>query len=97
MDFLKLLFWGGIAIPLGIISINKLSLTYATVQNNTSDSLESFQEPDEGLDRFGIRKIYPTNPSGNEWFINMDNPRMDPALDLGAGEPVREPDGTWRI
>jgi hypothetical protein len=96
LDFLKLLFWGGIAIPLGIISINKLSLTSATVQNNTSDSLES-QEPDEGLDRFGIRKIYPTNPSGNEWFINMDNPRMDPALDLGAGEPVREPGGTWRI
>jgi hypothetical protein len=94
---LKLLFCSGIAFPLGIISINKLISTYATVKNNTSDSPEPFQKIDESFDKFGTRKIYPTHPSGREWYLHMDDPRGDPALDLGAGVPVRGSDGVWRI
>jgi hypothetical protein len=97
LDFLKLLLCGGIAIPLGTININKLFSTYATVKNTSSDSLGTFQKPDENLDVFGIRKIYPTRRSGREWFMNMNDPRMDPALDLGAGRPIKSLDGSWRI
>ncbi len=38
--------------------------------------------PQGGVDPFGIRKIYPTKASGGEeWYMNMNNPRNDPRTD----------------
>jgi hypothetical protein len=30
-----------------------------------------------GVDKFGIREIYPTKPGGEEWFMNMQDPAKD--------------------
>ena len=30
-----------------------------------------------GVDKFGIREIYPTKSNGDEWFMNMNNPNND--------------------
>ncbi|MGH9913059.1 MAG: hypothetical protein ACRD4W_11495, partial [Nitrososphaeraceae archaeon] len=52
--------------------------------------------PDEGAnDKFGIRKIYPTKPVGEEWYMNMQDPRNDPR----TSEPSmsRNADGSWRV
>ena len=27
-----------------------------------------------GVDKFGIKEIYPTKQGGEEWFVNMNNP-----------------------
>jgi hypothetical protein len=29
------------------------------------------------VDKFGIKKIYPTIEGGREWFVDMDNPFVD--------------------
>jgi hypothetical protein len=30
-----------------------------------------------GIDKFGIRKIYPTKPGGEQWYFNIDDPNND--------------------
>jgi hypothetical protein len=48
------------------------------------------------LDPFGIREIYPTKASGEQWFMNMNDPnrdlRTDPKTTL-----TKNPDGSWKI
>ena len=38
-----------------------------------------------GLDKFGIKEIYPTKQGGREWYISMSNPRND---NIFLSEPV---------
>ena len=33
------------------------------------------------IDKFGIKKIYSSKPSGEEWLMNMDDPNHDPRTD----------------
>lgn len=33
-----------------------------------------------GIDKFGIKEIYPTKAGGQEWFMNMNDPARDPRL-----------------
>jgi hypothetical protein len=48
------------------------------------------------LDQFGVREIYPTKASGEQWFMNMNDPnhdsRTDPKTIL-----TKNPDGSWKI
>jgi hypothetical protein len=45
---------------------------------------------------FKVKEIYPTKPSGREWFINMDNPTADGIFDPGS--PItKQADGSWQI
>ena len=51
-------------------------------------------------DKFGIKKIYPTNVGGREWFINMTNPKNDSLFsvgDISHQNITRESDGSWHI
>ena len=51
-------------------------------------------------DKFGIEKIYPTKPSGQEWFMNMSDP-----IDYRTGGETPQttfvgknmPDGSWKL
>ena len=49
-----------------------------------------------GVDKFGIRKIYPTKSGGEEWFMNMQNPTHDPRFDPQANI-TKNPDGSYKI
>lgn len=72
-----------------------------------SDPTTSDEVTIGGLDRFGIRQIYPTLPSGKEWYAQWDdNPRSfggvdpdDPWFDADHGDATYEVsgDGTLRI
>jgi hypothetical protein len=70
------------------------SLINDSSQNSTLISATT--TPPTAVDKFGIKKIYPTKQSGREWFINMDNPTSD-----GIFHPqstiTRQPDGSWQI
>ncbi|MFL6425165.1 MAG: hypothetical protein ACJ71R_16455 [Nitrososphaeraceae archaeon] len=61
------------------------------------------------LDKFGIAKLYPTKPNGEEWFMNMSNPTSDPRFNLNnpykhVGKSstskfsfAKNPDGSWNV
>jgi hypothetical protein len=48
------------------------------------------------LDPFGIREIYPTTPSGEQWFMNMNDPNNDPRTEPQT-TLTKNPDGSWKI
>ena len=49
----------------------------------------------QGVDKFGIKEIYPTKPGGEEWFMNM----QDPNHDKRTSPPgmTQNPDGSWKV
>lgn len=50
------------------------------------------------LDKFGIKKIYPTIEDGREWFVDMDNPFADNLFYSTFHRNItRQDDGSWRI
>jgi hypothetical protein len=51
----------------------------------------------ESLDKFGIKKVYPTQQGGREWFVNMDNPYKDSNFILGNIDLEKQPDGSWQV
>ena len=53
-----------------------------------------------GVDKFGIKEIYPTKTGGEEWFMNMDDPGNDPRIG-GEGPSTifvsQDDDGSWKV
>jgi hypothetical protein len=53
-----------------------------------------------GVDKFGIKEIYPTKTGGEEWFMNMDGPGNDPRIG-GEGPStifvLQNDDGSWKV
>jgi hypothetical protein len=53
-----------------------------------------------GVDKFGIKEIYPTKTGGEEWFMNMDDPGNDPRIG-GEGPStifvLQNDDGSWKV
>jgi hypothetical protein len=46
-------------------------------------------------DKFGIKKIYPTKPGGEEWYMNMQDPTNDPRT---KQIPMsKNSDGSWNV
>ncbi len=68
----------------GATSINKATVSI-TVSNTDSGT----------NDKFGIKKIYPTKPGGEEWYINMQDPNNDPRSKPPSMS--KNADGSWRI
>jgi hypothetical protein len=40
-----------------------------------------------GVDKFGIKEIFPTKTGGEEWFMNMDDPGSDPKREEKDHQP----------
>jgi hypothetical protein len=52
----------------------------------------------EGLDKFGIKKIYPTKPGGREWFVNTSNPKNDSLFSITFNPDIKkQADSSWHI
>ena len=53
-----------------------------------------------GVDKFGIKEIYPTQTDGEEWFMNIDDPGNDPRTG-GEGPSTtfvqQNDDGSWKV
>jgi len=52
--------------------------------------------PPVGKDPFGVREIYPTGRTGEEWFMNMNDPNHDPRTEPQT-TLFKNSDGTWKI
>ena len=54
-----------------------------------------------GIDKFDIRKIYPTKPGGEQWYFNIDDPNNDPRTGEGGGPSTtfvqKNDDGSWKV
>ena len=48
-----------------------------------------------GVDKFGIKEIYPTKQGGEEWFVNMNNP--NDGRNKVPSSLSKNPDGTFKI
>jgi len=62
---------------------------YVTVSDSTSGSSGT-------QDKFGIKKIYPTASGGNEWYVNMDNPKSDTNF-RNLPTMTKQTDGSWQV
>jgi hypothetical protein len=51
-----------------------------------------------GVDRFGIKEIYPTKSNGEEWYMSMSDIVHDPTTSFTASKPIiaKNPDGSWK-
>jgi hypothetical protein len=49
-----------------------------------------------GLDKFSIKKIYPTKIAGNEWYVNMNDPTSD-SMFRNLPPMTKQPDGSWQV
>ena len=78
-----------------------------TVNGNSMNNWASISEIDvngypvttptwTGLDKFGVKKIYPTASGGNEWYVDMANPKSDP-LFRNLPSMTKQSDGSWRV
>lgn len=47
------------------------------------------------VDKFGIRKIYPTKTGGQAWYMNMINPTEDSRTDPPS--MTKNSDGSWKV
>ena len=79
-------------IALAIIAIIVLSYYFLAFFNKLPTNISN----NSGLDKFGIKKIYPTIVGGREWFINTDNPKNDGIFNPQS-QIIRQLDGSWQI
>jgi hypothetical protein len=63
---------------------NSLSLTLVANSNDAS------------IDKFGIKKLFPTKSGGNEWYVNMADPDGDP-LFRNLPSMTKQSDGSWQV
>src|SRR5689334_22846167 len=63
----------------GIMSSSIIIVLIFSYYYNNNQTL--YQHSTTNLDKFGIKEIYPTKPGGEEWFMNMQNPTLDPRFD----------------
>ena len=47
-------------------------------------------------DKFGIAKLYPTANGGNEWYVNMNDPKSDPSF-RNLPTMTKQADGSWQV
>lgn len=48
------------------------------------------------VDKFGVEKVYSTKSGGQQWFVNMDNPKSDSRFDPKT-TITKNPDGSWKV
>jgi hypothetical protein len=67
------------------------SITEMDVNHRSSTTTVAY-----GIDKFGIKKMYPTASGGNEWYVNMLDPKSD-SLFRNLPSMTKQSDGSWRV
>jgi hypothetical protein len=79
---------------IGIISLSIFIIIIFFYYNNNNQNL--YRPATTGVDKFGIREIYPTKSGGEEWFMNMQDPTSDLRFDPQA-IITKNPDGSYKV
>jgi hypothetical protein len=67
--------------------------------NQAWDSINvsvSILPADTTRDKFGIEKIYQTKTGGNEWYVNMADPKSD-SMFRNLPSMTKQSDGSWQV
>jgi hypothetical protein len=76
------------------------AVTTITVIPVTSPPPPPPPPPPTGVDKFGIKELYPTKQGGEEWYFNTD-PNNDPRAGKGEGPSTtfvqKNNDGSWKV
>jgi hypothetical protein len=94
-------------VPLLVLLMSTILLLSMFIIYATSSAFSLFQRAtaqiitnattSDSVDKFGIKKIYPTRQGGREWFINMDNPKADGIFSITSRHNLtKQIDGSWR-
>lgn len=79
-----------------ISTLTSLRMTW-TQHAYTKEQVQTYSlsAASDSCDQFGIKKIYPSKPGGEQWFMNMADPSDDPR----TSEPSmsKNSDGSWRV
>ena len=68
-----------------------------SIATNNEENLQSYDD-DNTIDKFGIKKMYPTKQGGREWFIDMINPKSDGIFSITSNYNItKQRDASWRI
>jgi len=68
-----------------------------SIATNNVENLQSYDD-DNTIDKFGIKKMYPTTQGGREWFIDMINPKSDGIFSITSNYNItKQKDASWRI
>ena len=79
---------------IGIVLIDSIA-TIISIYYYSSSLISPFIRK---VDKFGIKKIYPSKEGAREWFVNMDNPFADNLFYSTFNNNItRQDDGSWRI
>ena len=85
------------AAAIGIISLSTfITIIFFHYNNNQNLYRPASATMTTGIDKFGIREIYPTKSGGEEWFMNMQDPTKDTRFDPQA-TITKNPDGSYKI
>jgi hypothetical protein len=79
------------------LSVCGFTLTFAANSENAIEQLK----PDSlisrpALDKFGVEMLYPTKHTGQEWYMNMENPASDQRFNP-QDHITRNHDGSWKM
>jgi hypothetical protein len=75
-------------------------------KSKTKSKTNTESRENDNYDEFGIKKIYPTTASGQEWYLNMENPVIDDQfspfnLNTEEEDPnfelYKNKDGSWKL
>ena len=68
-----------------------------SIATNNEENLQSYDD-DNTIDKFGIKKMYPTTQGGREWYIDMINPKSDGIFSITSNYNItKQRDASWRI
>jgi hypothetical protein len=70
------------------------------VNGNTANNWANIVELDvfgsSAVDKFGIKKLYPTKSGGEQWYMDMNNPLSDSRFNP-QNTITKNPDGSWKM
>jgi hypothetical protein len=81
-----------IGIVIGVALITSIVISYYVVNNIIIHRPVSIA----GFDEFGIKEIYPTKQGGEEWYMNMLDPKNDPRT-ANTPKMTQNADGSWKV
>jgi hypothetical protein len=77
-----------LAVGLGILVVAAIIYYY---YNETTTKLQQKQNEIvqvSGIDKFGIKEVYPTQEGGREWYLNTDDPLNDNIFSITSNVPI---------
>jgi hypothetical protein len=87
-----------LACALAITLLAVFALQSQAVHPATKAYGAEFDGQSQNTDKFGVQEIYPTVQDGNEWYVNMNDPRDDLYFrNLGNVAFSKNSDGSWQV